>query len=207
MHYVVVEHLEPCISPWMLSEYAYLSKLFKNRVIFTNVRSGDDAEILKHYGEVIGEDFIKALSKLGAVNTIILDLKASKTLSRDELIQADAVVIGGIMGDHPPRGRTEKLITSKAKHLKTRNLGKKQLTIAGVAYIIKEMEGGKEFEDIEIGEGIQTTIQIKDVEVVIELPYAFPLKDGKPVLPENYLDIVARKVYLYDGNPCINVMG
>ncbi len=186
----VVEHLEPCISPWMLSEYAYLSKLFKGRVIFTDVENLGDAEILKRYGEVFNED-----------------LRAGKPLSKEELIQADAAVVGGIMGDHPPRGRTEKLITSKAKHLKTRNLGKGRLTIAGVAYILKEVEGGEELEDIEVGEGTQIAVQIKDVEVIVELPYTSPLKDGKPVLPDDYADIIARKISVDDGNPCVNMVG
>ncbi len=200
--YVIVEHLEPCISPWMLSEYSYLSTLFPGRTIFTNVKNVKHYETLKQYGKVFEETFTEVVRALNLTNTIILDPKAEKTLIKEELQNADAVVVGGIMGDHPPKGRTEKLITSKAKHMEARNLGEGQLTIAGVAYVLKELEGGKELKDLDIREGLEISIQVGDYTVTVELPYAFPYKDGEPVLPHNYADVVVRKALIYEENPC-----
>ncbi|MCX8186931.1 MAG: SAM-dependent methyltransferase [Sulfolobales archaeon] len=202
MNYVIVVHLEPCISPWMLCEYRYLSQLFEGRVIYTNVRSGKDVEVLRKYGNVYSEDFTQVIKNLELRDVIILDPKAEEPLRRDELIKSDAVIIGGIMGDHPPRGRTSELITNKAKHLKARNLGPKQFTIAGVAYVIKELEGGKELKDIPVKEGIEVRAEVKGIEVVVELPYAFPVKDGQPVLPKDYVDTIIRRSQTFEENPC-----
>ncbi|MEM1680753.1 MAG: SAM-dependent methyltransferase [Sulfolobales archaeon] len=203
MRYVVVEHLEPCISPWLLSEYSYLSKLFKMRTVFTNVKDRGQAELLRKYGTVFMEDFLSTLPKLGVINAIILDPKASKPLRREELVNADAVIVGGIMGDHPPRGRTEELITSRARHLTARNLGEKQLTIAGVAYVLKEIEDGRELGELDIRYGLQISVKIKDFELVVDLPYAFPYRDGKPVLPEDYVEVITKKSLTFEDNPCI----
>lgn len=204
MKYVIVEHLEPCLSPWMLCEYEYLSKIFSGRTIYTNVKDGRAMEVLKKYGEVYSDEFTKAIKILNLRDVIVLDPKAEELLKRDELVQAEGVVVGGIMGDHPPKGRTSELITNKAKHLKSRNLGSKQLTIAGVAYVLKEMEGGKEFREIPIIEGVEIKVKVGMVDIALELPYAFPAKNGQPVLPDNYIDTVIKKSLIFEDSPCVN---
>ncbi|MEM2444855.1 MAG: hypothetical protein QXK56_06400, partial [Sulfolobales archaeon] len=78
------------------------------------------------------------------------------------------------------------------------------LTIAGVAYVLKEMEGGKEFREIPIIEGVEIKVKVGLVDIALELPYAFPAKNGQPVLPDNYIDTVIKKSLIFEDSPCVN---
>ncbi|MEM1935751.1 MAG: hypothetical protein QXD14_03410, partial [Sulfolobales archaeon] len=133
---------------------------------------------------------------------IVLDPKARETLTPEDLMSADSVIIGGIMGEHPPRGRTFREITSKlTSKAKARNLGKLQLTIAGAAYVLKKMLEGVRLESLDIRFGLKLVVQVGRYEVTIELPYAFPYEEGKVVLPENYLEVIARRSLVYESKP------
>ncbi len=204
--YVIIEHLEPCMSPWLLSEYSYTISLLKGlglQVVFTNVSKPSDADVLKRYSATVFESSITSdemLKGLGISSIIVLDPKAEKLLRSNEVAFADAVVIGGIMGDHPPKGRTWELITSRIPNAKPRNLGKKQLTIAGAAYVLRKILEGVELEEIPIKEGLTIPLKLGKYELIIELPYAFPYADGKPVLPDNYIEIVAKKTLLFESS-------
>jgi len=202
----VIEHLEPCISPWLLSEYSYSISLLKDlglQIIFTNVSKPRDADVLRRYSAITFESSITSdemLKDLGISSIIVLDPKAEKPLRSKDATSADAVVIGGIMGDHPPKGRTWELITTRIPNAKPRNLGKKQLTIAGAAYVLRKILEGVELEEIPIKEGLIIPLKLGKYELTIELPYAFPYADGKPVLPDNYIEIVAKKTLLFESS-------
>ena len=204
--YVVVEHLEPCISPWLLSEYSYVINLFRDsdfKLIFTSIRRPSDYSVLKEQQVRVFRSSITSrslLKYLGISNVIVLDPKAEEPLRSHDAILADAIVIGGIMGDHPPKGRTWELITSRLPGSKPRNLGKKQLTIAGAAYVLREVLKGRRLDEITIRDGLTIPIDLGKYELLIELPYAFPYVNGKPVLPENYIEVVARKSLIFEGS-------
>lgn len=199
----MIEHLEECLSPWMMSEYGYVIKLFKeggSRVLFTNVRSQRAQEVLREMGADATESSVVDLVSRGLLRCpLVLDPRAGETLKPEDLSKADAVIIGGIMGEHPPRGRTFREITSKLIPKATaRNLGKHQLTIAGAAHVLKRIAEGVRLESLDIRFGLRFTISVGGYEVTIELPYAFPYEGGKPVLPENYLEIVAKRSLAYE---------
>ena len=202
----MIEHLEPCISPWLLSEYSYSISLLKDlglQIIFTNVSKPRDADVLRRYSAITFESSITSdemLKDLGISSIIVLDPKAEKLLRSKDATSADAVVIGGIMGDHPPKGRTWELITTRIPNAKPRNLGKKQLTIAGAAYVLRKILEGVELEEIPIKEGLTVPLKLGKYELTIKLPYAFPYADGKPVLPDNYIEIVAKKTLLFESS-------
>ncbi|MCX8184650.1 MAG: SAM-dependent methyltransferase [Sulfolobales archaeon] len=200
---VVVEHLEECLSPWLMSEYSYVVKLFGEKVVFTNVRSSQIRDALRRLGASTTELSIVDLVTVGeVVNPIVLDPKARETLQPEDLEKADAVVIGGIMGEHPPRGRTYREITSRlAQRALSRNIGKYQLTIAGAAYVLKRVSEGYRLELLDIRFGLRFTTTVGGYEITVELPYAFPYEGAKPVLPEDYLEIIARKSLLYESKP------
>ncbi|MCD6341160.1 MAG: hypothetical protein J7L51_04355 [Desulfurococcales archaeon] len=206
LRYIVIEHLEPCISPWLLSEYSYTTSLLKDlglQVVFTNVSKPRDAAILRRHSAITFESSITSdemLKELGISSIIVLDPKAEKPLKSKDIASADAVVIGGIMGDYPPKGRTWELITSRIPSAEPRNLGKKQLTIAGAAYVLRKVLEGIELEEIPIKEGLAIPLKLGKYELTIELPYAFPYADGKPVLPDDYIEIVAKKILLFESN-------
>ena len=204
--YIVVEHLEPCISPWLLSEYSYIINLFWDsslQVIFTNVRRLSDYNALKEHQVRIFKSSITSntlLKDLGISSIIVLDPKAEEPLRSNDAALADAIVIGGIMGDHPPKGRTWELITSRIPRAKPKNLGKKQLTIAGAAYVLKEVLKGIELDKITIREGLTITLKLGKYELLIELPYAFPYVNDRPILPRNYIEIVAKRSLIFEGS-------
>ncbi len=197
MFKVVVEHLEPCLSPWVLIEYSYVSELFKGRVVFTNVVKREHAEALSKLGEVLSDSITNLAS---SHEVIVLDPKAEEVLKPEDLNNAEYVVIGGIMGSHPPEGRTWKYITSRMPNAKPRNIGPHQFTIAGTAYIIKKVEEGKRVHEIPYVLGLKHLKKLgKDVELEIELPYAFPLNEnGEVVLPKNYIRLIAEHMLLYE---------
>jgi len=198
---IVIEHLEPCLSPWILSEYRFVSKLFgKNRLIFTNVKNSKSQEVLLKLGNVYSGRFIDIFRDI-TKKSIVLDPQAKLPLRRAEVLRADAIIIGGIMGDHPPRGRTYKFITKEAVKAGAlaRNLGSEQLTIAGAAYVIKIIEEGFELNDIKIMKGLRIELELsRGIKLELYLPYAFPLRNGKPVVPEDYIDTIIRKSTVFE---------
>ncbi|MGC8975613.1 MAG: hypothetical protein ACP5KB_05400, partial [Thermoprotei archaeon] len=108
------------------------------------------------------------------------------------------VVVGGIMGDYPPKKRTRKLVTSKLPGAKARNLGREQLTIAGAAYVLKKILEGLTLREVDIRFGLTIRLKILDSDVEVFLPYAFPYEEGKPVLPNKYLEVVTMRSLYYE---------
>jgi len=188
---LVIEHLEPCINRWILAEYSFAAKLFPSRTVFTNVKRRRHAEVLSRLGRVERVSVVELLGDRDDV--VVLDPRAEKPLELEDLREASYVVVGGIMGSHPPEGRTWRFITSRMPRAKPRNLGPDQFTIAGAVYVLKLIEEGRRLSDIPVVRGLRIERSLgKGIKHVIELPYAFPVDEsGKPVLPESYIDIVA----------------
>ncbi len=195
---VIIEHLEQCLNQWLLTEYKYVADQFRDRIIFTNVRKEKHKETLSKLGQVISQSVVEYLGDLSQI--IVLDPKAPEPLRKHDLRDAKYVVIGGIMGDHPPRGRTWKFITSMLRNAIPRNIGPHQFTIAGTAYVIKQIERGLNLEDIKYVYGLKIERRLSNKIIIeIELPYAFPLDEhNNIVLPENYIDIVYRYTTTYE---------
>jgi len=195
---VVIEHLEPCINKWILAEYSYVATLFPNRVLFTNVKKRKHLEVLSRLGSVERRS-VKELG-IDGPETLILDPRAEKELQPQDLETSKYVVIGGIMGSHPPEGRTWKYITRFMKNSRARNIGRYQFTIAGTAYVVKKVSEGYSLRDLRIVFGLTIEREIgKGVSLSIYLPYAFPVdENGDPVLPKNYIDIVAEYTVTYE---------
>lgn len=178
----VIEHLEPIISKWLYIEYEHASKIVgRNRLMFTNVKSLRDVRILGNLGFVRRKSFIEIFNPK---RIIILDPKASKKLRSEDFINKEAVVIGGILGDNPPQGRTQKLITTRAPKALSRNIGDGQFSIDGAVYVAKLVREGIQLEKIPIQKGLHVRLEDK---AEVFLPYLYPLKDGKPVVSEKLI--------------------
>jgi ribosome biogenesis SPOUT family RNA methylase Rps3 len=204
---VIVEHLERCISPWLLSEYSYVVEIFGRDALFTNVRSRRAREILEDLGARVEERGVVELVRSGAIlRPLVLDPKAPQELRPIDIYNFDAVIIGGIMGEHPPRGRTFREIVAKLpSNTVSRNLGRYQLTIAGAAYVLRKVAEGRELGQLDIRFGLRFTVKLGNYEVEIELPYAFPYEDGRPVLPRNYLEVISARSLLFEqGYRCLD---
>jgi len=197
MFMLVIEHLEPCLNRWILKEYEMASLLYKGRLIFTNVKNEKQATILRSFGTVYKESATELFNHRNDV--VILDPQADSPLTIDDLMRASYVIVGGIMGSHPPEGRTKKYISLQMPRALKRNIGPYQYTIAGAVYVLKLVEGGKRLDEIKYIVGLRMTRNLAGVELEIELPYSFPLdENGRVALPDDYMKIVAEYAPVYE---------
>jgi len=186
---LIIEHLEPVLSRWVWIEYSNVSKIIgRNNLIITNVKQEKERKFLEKIAKKVYSESITELSL--ASKYIVLDPQASNLLSLDDLRQGYPVIIGGIMGDYPPRGRTKKLLTNRLKNSIPRSLGKLQFSVDGVAYIVKTMYSeGKQLTDIPVTEGLEIEVEKRNGIVhTIYLPYGYPLVNGKPFISEELVE-------------------
>ena len=178
----IIEHLEPELFEWCIVEYEEISKTVgKNNLIFTNVIESSDT--LNSLGVVKKESVVKI--KLD--NACVLDPEASEELSPSD--KFDYLIFGGILGDHPPRKRTEEELSSKI-NLPKRNLGNKQMSTDTAVKVAKLIVDGKKLSEIEFIDSPE--IELADGESV-ELPYRYLSKDGKPFIPSKIMEILKRE--------------
>lgn len=197
---LIIDNWERLLSPWLFSEYSFVADLFKSSLVFTNVTSKEMLQALSSLAKATPKAVREFLAEINIpVNkVVVLDPAADEELRPEDLSRAEAVVVGGIMGDHPPKKRTYELITSKLSEATARNLGKEQLTIAGAAYVLKKISEGLTLRDLDIRFGLTIKLNILNSSVEIFLPYAFPYEGGKPVLPKEYLRIIAMRSLYYE---------
>lgn len=191
--FFVIEHLEPEISKWLYFEYTHASRIVgKDRLVFTNIKNPEDAKILSNLGLVRSESFIDIFSQ---DKIIILDPKAPQSLRPEDLMGIEAFVIGGILGDHPPKGRTRMLITSRAPSALSRNIGRGQFSIDGAVYVANLVSEGVRLENIAVKRGLHIRLNEK---AAIYLPYMYPLKDGKPVISDELIRYLTSEELIRD---------
>ncbi|MEM3601189.1 MAG: SAM-dependent methyltransferase [Candidatus Bathyarchaeia archaeon] len=179
----VIEHLEPKMGKWLTIEYKHASQIVgKNRLLFANVKKKTHAFKLSKFGSVRPESFAELFHPR---EIIILDMKASNPLTIKDFAGKKAVIVGGILGDHPPKGRTFTLITSRAPEASARNLGKFQFGIDGAIYMAKGVSEGIPLEEIPIKRSL--TIKASETHF-IHLPYAFPVREGKTIISQELIE-------------------
>ncbi|MEK6836594.1 MAG: SAM-dependent methyltransferase [Nanoarchaeota archaeon] len=182
---IIIEHLEPKIWPWCKIEYKNMSKLIQKRNLwFTNIH--EKANLLKKLGKVSKQSVIN----LNLKNVCVLDPDAPKTLNLKESKSFKYFIIGGILGDYPPKKRTKVELTNKLKQAEVRNLGKKQFSTDNAVYVLKEIINGKELKDIKFKNKI--IIKINNIESV-DLPYYYPIVNGKPRISEELVSYIKNK--------------
>lgn len=180
----VIEHLEPRLSKWVLIEYEHASLIVgKENLAFTNVKRG--FKTLGKFGKVYEKSAIELFDN---EKTIVLDPKATELLEPSDFDNTEIVVVGGILGDHPPRGRTFKLITSKMKRARAKSLGNRQFSIDGAIYMALKVAQGLRLSDIPVADSL--TLKCGDLE--IHLPFSYPLINGKPVISPKLIDYLLK---------------
>lgn len=173
----VIEHLEPKMSKWLLYEYTHASQIAgKKHLMFTNVKGKRDAAELYKLGMVEERSAIEIFKP---EKVIVLDPNAEQPLKPQDFKGIEAIIVGGILGDNPPKGRTFRLITKRFQKATARNLGKPQFSIDGAIYVAKLVSQGTPLEKIRVKKGL--TLKLNE-NAEIYLPYAYPLKNGKPVI-------------------------
>jgi ribosome biogenesis SPOUT family RNA methylase Rps3 len=172
---LVIEHCEPALSEWLLLEYKHAAKIWKKNIVFTKVLDKKTSNILRKLGSVKKE---KVKNVFLNKKCIILDPQAKKPLTPNDCSNADAIIIGGLLGYEKPHGRTKKLI-SDTSGFTTRHLGKLQLSIDGAAFVTKAICLGLNLKDIEIAREIEI---IHDPIHSTILPFGYPIIEDKPVI-------------------------
>ncbi|BCU70213.1 SAM-dependent methyltransferase [Stygiolobus caldivivus] len=176
---VVIEHLEPQLSEWLLYEYESSYSFLNDTLMVTRVKLPGIPSTEKSFDQVFDPSRV-----------IILDPFAEEKLSRKDLEESDAVIIGGILGDHPPKGRTKKLLSGNFPPSRRRNLGKDQFTIDNTALLVKELLEGKSVVEYTFMPKI--ICNYRGVVSEIELPYAYVLFDGKPYIYPKLLSYITK---------------
>jgi len=187
----VIEVLEPFVSRWMFLEIQHVSRLvgFENLWI-TRVRRKCEREVLAQVASrVYYKSVVELEEKLASEYSrlVVLDPSAEKTLSPEDFSEGRTVVIiGGIMGAHPPLGRTRSEITNKLRKPTPRNLGKLQMTIDGAAFAARGVCSGKELQELELLRGLTLHTRWG----VLQLPYVYPMRDGVPVIAPGEIEYI-----------------
>jgi ribosome biogenesis SPOUT family RNA methylase Rps3 len=183
----VIEHLEPELSEWLRIEYSHAAEIVgRERLLITNVRRKGDFQELSGIAAVgrrrVGELF-------EGQELIVLDPRAKVELRPADLRGRRAIVIGGILGDEPPKGRTEKLLTRSLPGALARSIGRHQFSIDGAVYIAKEVCEGKTLRGIPVR--IEVEVRLGRGHSVI-LPYAYPLVNGRPLVSRRLVAYLRR---------------
>ncbi|MCD6514972.1 MAG: hypothetical protein J7L07_08600 [Candidatus Odinarchaeota archaeon] len=186
---VIIEHFPP-LSKWLYLEYKHSSKIVgKNNIIFTNVKRAPERRKLAELGTVREESITVIKDDFPCL--VVMDPQAKRTLTTEDFEKCAFYVIGGILGDYPPRGRTYELITSKL-NTESRNLGPKQMSIDIAIFVMKMIELGASIEDIEFADELE--IQFNEVESVV-LPFAYPIIKGKVIITPGLIEYLRRSKY------------
>lgn len=171
---LVIENCEPELSRWLYLEYKHAAEIW-GEVVFTNVNSSMEKKLLP-LGVVEKKPFHTLYPGRKA---IILDPLGEETLQTEDFSEADYVVVGGILGEAAPKGRTAQLISSKAMDARIRNLGETQLTIDTAALVAKMIQMGMKMREIEVTKEVE--VRLSPMESVV-LPYGYVVIEGKLVL-------------------------
>ena len=191
---ILIEHLEGRVSRWVLEEYLESSRValdYGLSLIVTGVRDAVDYSRLSVYGlNVSGRHAWEICDLPGS---IVLDLWASKDLDPVEVYSARCFIIGGIMGDQPPRGRGL-LLTRNFDWASFRRLGSRQLSVDGVVKVLALMSEGRGLDDIKFIDNPVFEVDTGYGVVEVELPFTYPVRGGRPWVSGGLVRLLSRGI-------------
>ncbi len=181
----IIEHLEPRVWKWCLIEYEHISSIVgKENLWITNVKRKNAK--LEQFGKV----FKESVKDLDLQNAVVLDPEAENILTPQDA-KFDYFIFGGILGDYPPKKRTEKELTQFVPHFEKRHIGKEQFPTDNAVYVVKKIIEGKNFEELKFID--KHEIQFDEFRSV-ELPFRYVLKeDGQPLISEKIVKYLKNK--------------
>lgn len=179
---VAIEVLEPFISKWMFHELKHVLEVLPGDCVHIyNVRRECEVSILAGLFGYVSQRSITESGDLQRFDRVlVLDPRAERALSPGDFSGRVLVVVGGIMGSHPPSGRTHRELTSRLSVGEARNIGAGQYTIDGAVYVASEVAKEKRLDEIPFVDGL--TLTGEGFEVF--LPYRYPLRNGAPFISE-----------------------
>lgn len=176
----VIEHLEPKVFPWCKLEYKHISRwVGKSNLIFTNTKSS----ILKKFGEVES----KSVQSLHFDNACVLDPESSELLTPIIAKKFDCFIFGGILGDFPPRKRTQEELPLPFPRF---NLGKDQMSTDTAVIVTKLICDGTPLGKMSFQEGVDVLVGRGEE---VHLPYKYLLIKGKPLLAPGISDMLKKQ--------------
>ena len=176
----IIEHLEPRVYDWCKLEYAHISSVIgKDNLIVTNTAS----KVLNGIARVER----KCVSELSFEGACVLDPEAPDLLTPSVAKKFNVFIFGGILGDYPPRKRTqEELVLSYPRY----NLGKDQMSTDTAVIVTHMIVNGTPIGRMKFQDGVD--IDIKSGES-IHLPYRYLLVNGKPLLPKGLIEMLKKR--------------
>ena len=193
---VVIENLEWWPTRWLLAEYSEASEASREmgyRLLVT----GAENPVLQAALQKRGVEAVPWRGyRLDSPRCILLDLEAKKPLEPWEALSADCIVVGGIMGDHPPRGRT-RLLRLVYRSAARRHLGPHQFSVDGAVKVALLIASGLRLDEVPVTVGVSFEVEAGLGTVEVELPYAYPLRGGKPWIAKEVVSLLSRGI-VYD---------
>jgi ribosome biogenesis SPOUT family RNA methylase Rps3 len=183
---LIIEHCEPIFSKWLELEYMHATQIWEYETIFTNVKDDNARKKLKKIGKVYEKSVIDLYK---SKKCIVLDPLAQKEICTSDFNDIDAIIVGGILGDSPPQGRTYKLITARS-NFAARNLGRKQLTIDSAVFVAKAVMLGMRISEIEIASEVE--IKHSENHSTI-LPFGYPIIGSKVLITPGLIEYLKSK--------------
>ncbi|MDD5417796.1 MAG: SAM-dependent methyltransferase [Candidatus Nanoarchaeia archaeon] len=181
----IIEHCDEKVWEWAYIEYKMCSEhIGKENIIFSNIKRKSDREKLSKLGEVHKESLADV--NLPKQKTIILDPEAKKELTPSD-IKYEYFVFGGILGDYPMRKRTKKMITSKMKGCKIRNLGKEQFSTDNAVFVAKEILNGNKLKNMKF---IKPLIIKTGKNEELILNFSYPVVNGKVLVSKELIKYI-----------------
>lgn len=182
---LIIENLEPKASSWLMLEYAHAVEIWGAGLTFTNVRDKAFQRKLQALpGTHVSSRGVREL-ELG--KALVLDPRAKRPLTTQDCRASDALVIGGILGGETMRGRTQQLLTRRAK-IPARNLGPIQLPIDAAVFACRAIALGADLEELEFTDGL--TVRFDDG-MEVELPYGYPVVDEHVIMTPGLMEYIA----------------
>ncbi len=194
----IIEHMEETLSQWIYIEYKHAASYLKDKLMITNISRKEERAKLESLVKVTE----KSVSNIiGEETALVLDPKAEKPLEPEDIKLSKYVVVGGILGDHPPRGRTRKILVPRIKRPIPRSLGDKQLSIDGAvvtAFLV--LEKGMRLNEIPFIDNYVINLQsYPGVVHSIQLPYRYPIVEGKVFFSRELESYITKRI-MYDEN-------
>ena len=184
---LVIENLEPKFSKWLMLEYTHAVELWGDGLTFANVR---DKRLQRELQGLPGVHVSgRSITELDLGKALALDPMAKRALTTDDCRRSDTLVVGGILGGEVMRGRTQKLITRRAK-IPGRSLGPTQLPIDVAVFTARAIALGASLEELEFTKGL--TVRYGGG-MEVELPYGYPVVDEKVIMTPGLLPYLAKE--------------
>ncbi len=192
---IIIEHLEERPTRWLIAEYIEAYQLARNEgipLVITRVVDPVLKSLLDK--ESIPNTPVRARELGCPPPVIVLDLRARKPLEPWDANTASCIIIGGIMGDYPPKARGF-LLVHDFPEATTRHLGPGQMSIHTATWATLMVRKGVRVEDLPVGSSPIISVESPYGILEIELPFYYPLgPDGKPKVPKRIRQLLKKGI-------------